>query len=271
MEHLGSFYIDGDWVTPQSDLAFPVMNPANEHQVGEIILGNCEDVDLAVAAAKKAFVTFSRTTREERLALLDRLLQATRDRYDELAQAMSTEMGAPMTMARDAQADAGVGHLIGYIDALKTQQERTTLDNGDIQLREPIGVCGLITPWNWPLNQVALKVIPALATGCTCVLKPSEHTPISASIYAEVIHQAGYPAGVFNLIHGDGPTVGAALSRHPDIQMMSFTGSARAGTAVTKDAADTVKRVTLELGGKSPNLVFADCDLEQRVTAAVQE
>ncbi len=271
MEHLGSFYIDGDWVTPQSNLAFPVMNPANEHQVGEIILGNCEDVDLAVAAAKRAFVTFSRTTKEERLALLDRLLQATRDRYDDLAQAMSTEMGAPMTMARDTQADAGVGHLIGYIDALKTQQERTTLDNGDIQLREPIGVCGLITPWNWPLNQVALKVIPALATGCTCVLKPSEHTPISASIYAEVIHQAGYPAGVFNLIHGDGPTVGAALSRHPDIQMMSFTGSARAGTAVSKDAADTVKRVTLELGGKSPNLVFADCDLEQRVTAAVQE
>ena len=271
MEHLGSFYIDGDWVTPQSDLAFPVMNPANEHQVGEIILGNCEDVDLAVAAAKRAFVTFSRTTKEERLALLDRLLQATRDRYDDFAQAMSTEMGAPMTMARDVQADAGVGHLIGYIDALKTQQERTTLDNGDIQLREPIGVCGLITPWNWPLNQVALKVIPALATGCTWVLKPSEHTPISASIYAEVIHQAGYPAGVFNLIHGDGPTVGAALSRHPDIQMMSFTGSTRAGTAVTKDAADTVKRVTLELGGKSPNLVFADCDLEQRVTTAVQE
>ena len=271
MEHLGYFYIDGDWVTPQSDLAFPVMNPANEHQVGEIILGNCEDVDLAVAAAKRAFVTFSRTTKEERLALLDRLLQATRDRYDDLAQAMSTEMGAPMTMARDAQADAGVGHLIGYIDALKTQQERTTLDNGDIQLREPIGVCGLITPWNWPLNQVVLKVIPALATGCTCVLKPSEHTPISASIYAEVIHQAGYPAGVFNLIHGDGPTVGAALSRHPDIQMMSFTGSVRAGTAVSKDAADTVKRVTLELGGKSPNLVFADCDLEPRVNAAVQE
>lgn len=271
MEHLGSFYIDGQWVTPQSGLTFPVMNPANEQQVGEIILGNGDDVDLAVAAAKRAFVTFSRSTREERLALLDRLLQATRDRLDDLAQAMSTEMGAPITMSRDAQADAGIGHLTGYIDALKAQQQRTTLDTGDIQVREPIGVCGLITPWNWPLNQVALKVIAALATGCTCVLKPSEHTPISASIYAEIIHQAGYPAGVFNLVHGDGPTAGAALSRHPDIQMMSFTGSTRAGTAITRDAADTVKRVTLELGGKSPNLIFADCDLPERVTASVDE
>ena len=271
MEHLGSFYIDGDWVTPQSELTFPVMNPANEQQVGEIILGNGDDVDLAVAAAKRAFVTFSRTTKEERLVLLDRLLQATRDRHDDLAQAMSTEMGAPITMSRDDQAAAGVGHLTGYIDALKTQQQRTTLDTGDIQVREPIGVCGLITPWNWPLNQVALKVIAALATGCTCVLKPSEHTPISASIYAEIIHQAGYPAGVFNLVHGEGPTAGAALSRHPDIQMMSFTGSTRAGTAITRDAADTVKRVTLELGGKSPNLIFADCELEERVTASVDE
>ena len=150
-------------------------------------------------------------------------------------------------------------------------QERKKLASGDIQLREAIGVCGLITPWNWPMNQIALKVIPALATGCTCVLKPSEHTPISAMIYAEIIHEAGFPAGVFNLVQGDGPTVGAAMSRHPNIQMMSFTGSTRAGTAVTRDAADTVKRVTLELGGKSPNLVFADCDLEARVTASVDE
>jgi aldehyde dehydrogenase (NAD+) len=150
-------------------------------------------------------------------------------------------------------------------------EERSTLANGDILLHEPIGVCGLITPWNWPINQIALKVIPALATGCTCVLKPSEHTPISAMIYAEIIHEAGYPAGVFNLVNGDGLNVGSALSRHPDVQMMSFTGSTRAGTAVTRDAAETVKRVTLELGGKSPNLVFADCDLEERVTASVDE
>jgi aldehyde dehydrogenase (NAD+) len=184
---------------------------------------------------------------------------------------MRMEMGAPITMARDAQADAAVGHLQGFIDALETLEERATLTNGDILLREPIGVCGLITPWNWPMNQIALKVIPALATGCTCVLKPSEHTPVSAMIYAEIIHEAGYPAGVFNLVNGDGVNVGSALSRHPDVQMMSFTGSTRAGTAVTRDAAETVKRVTLELGGKSPNLVFADCDLEDRVTASVDE
>ena len=181
------------------------------------------------------------------------------------------EMGAPISMAREAHADAAVGHLQGFIDALEKMQERKKLASGDIQLREAIGVCGLITPWNWPMNQIALKVIPALATGCTCVLKPSEHTPISAMIYAEIIHEAGFPAGVFNLVQGDGPTVGAAMSRHPNIQMMSFTGSTRAGTAVTRDAADTVKRVTLELGGKSPNLVFADCDLEARVTASVDE
>ena len=181
------------------------------------------------------------------------------------------EMGAPISMAREAHADAAVGHLQGFIDALEKVQERKKLASGDIQLREAIGVCGLITPWNWPMNQIALKVIPALATGCTCVLKPSEHTPISAMIYAEIIHEAGFPAGVFNLVQGDGPTVGAAMSRHPNIQMMSFTGSTRAGTAVTRDAADTVKRVTLELGGKSPNLVFADCDLEARVTASVDE
>jgi aldehyde dehydrogenase (NAD+) len=181
------------------------------------------------------------------------------------------EMGAPITMARAAQADAAIGHLQGFIDALEELEERKVLASGDILLREPIGVCGLITPWNWPMNQIALKVIPALATGSTCILKPSEHTPISAMIYAEIIHEAGYPPGVFNLVNGDGPTVGAALSRHPDIQMMSFTGSTRAGIAVTRDAAETVKRVTLELGGKSPNLVFADCDLEARVAASVRE
>jgi len=271
MDNLKKFYIDGAWVSPQSDQVFPVMNPATEQQVGEIILGNIEDVNRAVAAAKKAFVSFSRKTQTERLLLLELLLKATQDRLEDLAHAMSTEMGAPITMAREAQADAAVGHLNGYIEALTELQERTTLANGDTQLREPIGVCGLITPWNWPVNQIALKVVPALATGCTCILKPSEHTPISAAIYAEIIHEAGYPAGVFNLIHGDGPTVGAALSRHRDIQMISFTGSTRAGTAVTKDAAETVKRVTLELGGKSPNLVFADCDLEARVTASVRE
>ena len=246
------------------------MNPASNSRIGTLTLGGAADVDRAVAAAKRAFVGFSRSTKSERLALLERLLHATKARQEDLAWAITTEMGAPISMSRDAQADCGVGHLEGFIAALERLEERETLPNGDILTREPVGVCGLITPWNWPINQIALKVIPALATGATCVLKPSEFTPLSASIYAEIVHEAGYPAGAFNLVHGDGPTVGAALSRHPDIAMISFTGSTRAGVQVTKDAADTVKRVTLELGGKSPNLVFADSDLEKRVVEGVQ-
>ena len=271
MNNLSNFYIGGAWVDPISDATMPVLNPATEAQIGSVAMGNVADVDRAVAAAKAAFESFSQTSKSDRLALLGKLKTVTEKRIEDLAQAMRMEMGAPITMARDAQADAAVGHLQGFIDALETLEERATLTNGDILLREPIGVCGLITPWNWPMNQIALKVIPALATGCTCVLKPSEHTPVSAMIYAEIIHEAGYPAGVFNLVNGDGVNVGSALSRHPDVQMMSFTGSTRAGTAVTRDAAETVKRVTLELGGKSPNLVFADCDLEDRVTASVDE
>ena len=271
MENLRKFYIGGEWVEPISSATMPVLNPATEEQIGTVALGNSEDVNRAVAAANDAFGTFALSSKAERLDLLRSLKAATQARFEELAQAMRMEMGAPITMSREVQADAAIGHLQGFIDALEGLEERTALANGDIQLHEPIGVCGLITPWNWPMNQVALKVVPALATGCACILKPSEHTPVSAAVYAEIIHEAGYPAGVFNLVNGDGPTVGAALSRHPDIQMMSFTGSTRAGTAVTRDAADTVKRVTLELGGKSPNLVFADCDLEEKVTASVQE
>ncbi len=271
MQNLNKFYIDGAWVKPASNTEFPVLNPATEQQIGVITLGNEDDVNRAVAAAKAAFETYSRTTKEERLALLEKLLEVTKARMEELAQAMTAEMGAPISMSRSPQADSGVEHLQDFIKALKLLDDRETLPNGDTLVREPIGVCGLITPWNWPINQVVLKVVPALATGCTCVLKPSEHTPVSAVLYAEIIHEAGFPAGVFNLIQGEGPTVGAALSRHPDVLMMSFTGSVRAGTAVSKDAADTIKRVTLELGGKSPNLVFADSDLEERVTASVQE
>jgi aldehyde dehydrogenase (NAD+) len=248
-----------------------VLNPATEQQIGLVALGNDADVDRAVAAANAAFEGFSQTSKDERLALLGRVREITKARFEDLAQAMRMEMGAPITMSRDAQTDAAIGHLDGFIAALEELEERVTLANGDIMVREPIGVCGLITPWNWPMNQITLKVLPALATGCCVVLKPSEHTPVSAMVYAEILHEAGYPAGVFNLINGEGPVVGAALSRHPDIQMMSFTGSTRAGTAVTRDAADTVKRVTLELGGKSPNLVFADCDLEAQVTASVAE
>ena len=271
MQNLTKFYIGGRWVEPLSSATLPVMNPATEAQIGTVAMGNAADVDRAVAAAKAAFEGFSTTSKLVRLDLLHRLKAATERRFEDLAQAMRMEMGAPITMARAAQADAAIGHLQGFIDALEELKERKVLASGDILLREPIGVCGLITPWNWPMNQIALKVIPALATGSTCILKPSEHTPISAMIYAEIIHEAGYPPGVFNLVNGDGPTVGAALSRHPDIQMMSFTGSTRAGIAVTRDAAETVKRVTLELGGKSPNLVFADCDLEARVAASVRE
>jgi aldehyde dehydrogenase (NAD+) len=271
MQNLTKFYIGGRWVEPMSSATLPVMNPATEAQIGTVAMGNAADVDRAVAAAKAAFEAFSATSKQVRLDLLHRLKAVTERRFEDLAQAMRMEMGAPITMARAAQADAAIGHLQGFIDALEELEERKVLASGDILLREPIGVCGLITPWNWPMNQIALKVIPALATGSTCILKPSEHTPISAMIYAEIIHEAGYPPGVFNLVNGDGPTVGAALSRHPDIQMMSFTGSTRAGIAVTRDAAETVKRVTLELGGKSPNLVFADCDLEARVAASVRE
>lgn len=271
MENLTKFYLNGAWVEPHSSAQLKVLNPATEKQIGWVAMGNATDVNRAVAAASQAFASFSKTSKTERLALLSRLKQGTEARFEDLAQAMCMEMGAPISMAREAHADAAVGHLQAFIDALTVLEERVTLDNGDLLLREPIGVCGLITPWNWPMNQIVLKVVPALAVGSTCVLKPSEHTPVSAMIYAEIIHEAGYPAGVFNLIHGDGPTVGAAMSRHPDVQMMSFTGSTRAGIAVTHDAAETIKRVTLELGGKSPNLVFADCDLQARVTASVDE
>jgi aldehyde dehydrogenase (NAD+) len=271
MENLRKFYIDGRWQDPISTKTMPVLNPATEMQEGTVALGNIKDVDRAVNAAKCAFESFSKTTQQERQDLLHRLKAATKRRLEDLAQAMRTEMGAPITMARDAQADAALGHLDGFIEALEGFDESETLSNGDELIHEPIGVCGLITPWNWPMNQIALKVIPALATGCTCILKPSEHTPISAMIYAEIIDEAGFPAGVFNLVNGDGPTVGAALSKHPDIQMISFTGSTRAGKSITRDASETIKRVTLELGGKSPNLVFADCNLETQVTAAVDE
>ncbi len=271
MEKLLQFYINGEWVDPTSTDRMPVLNPANLEQLGEVALGNEADVDRAVAAASAAFATFALTSKAERLDLLKQIRAVSERRFEELAQAMRMEMGAPITMAREAQADAALGHLDGFIEALEQLEEQQRFDNGEVLLREPIGVCGLITPWNWPINQVVLKVLPVIATGCTCVLKPSEHTPVSAVLYAEILHEAGLPPGVFNLVNGVGPVVGSALSRHPDFQMMSFTGSTRAGTAVTRDAADSVKRVTLELGGKSPNLVFADCDLEERVTQSVAE
>ncbi len=265
------FYINGAWVPPLNANDLEVINPATEKPIAIISMGTAADIDRAVAAAKTAFQTYSRTSVEERLALLEKLLEIYKRRYDEMAQTITLELGAPITMSTQQQADVGVGHLQGFIDALKALHMREELPNGDLLVREPIGVCGLITPWNWPINQIALKVVPVLATGSTCVLKPSEFTPLNALLYAEMVHEAGFPAGLFNLVNGDGATVGAALSKHKDVDMMSFTGSTRAGIAVSKDAAETVKRVTLELGGKSPNIVFEDADLEDRVAGSVLE
>ena len=248
-----------------------VLNPATEDLIGEIILGNSEDVDMAVSAAKNAFNSFSKTSKNDRLELLNKIRKISEKRFEDLANAMTSEMGAPYRMARDAQADAAIGHLDGFIDALKKHEEKIVLSNSDVLLKEPIGVCGLITPWNWPINQITLKVLPVIATGCTCILKPSEHTPLSAMVYAEILDEAGVPDGVFNLVHGDGEGVGVSMSRHPDIEMMSFTGSKRGGKSVTIESAETVKKVTLELGGKSPNIVFADCDLDEKVKDSVNE
>lgn len=265
------FYIGGKWVDPVRSKDLNVINPATEEVVAVISMGAADDINKAVASAKQAFATYSQTSAEYRLSLLESFLDIYKRRYEEMARTITKELGAPISMSLEQQADVGVGHLQGFIDALKRFHGRETLENGDTLLREPIGVCGLITPWNWPINQIALKVVPALATGCTCVLKPSEFTPLNAMLYAEMIDEAGFPAGTFNLVNGDGIECASTLSRHRDVDMMSFTGSTRAGIAVTKDAADTVKRVTLELGGKSPNIVFADADLEDRVSGSVRE
>ena len=271
MENLQKFYINGKWIKPNSTKTMAVLNPATEDSIGEIILGNSEDVDMAVSAAKNAFNSFSKTSKNDRLELLNKIRQISEKRFEDLANAMTSEMGAPHRMAREAQADAAIGHLDGFIDALKKHEEKIVLSNSDVLLKEPIGVCGLITPWNWPINQITLKVLPVIATGCTCILKPSEHTPLSAMVYAEILDEAGVPDGVFNLVHGDGEGVGVSMSRHPDIEMMSFTGSKRGGKSVTIESAETVKKVTLELGGKSPNIVFADCDLDEKVKDSVNE
>ena len=271
MEDLKKFFIDGKWIIPNSKNKFPVIDPSNENVIGEIILGNSHDVDLAVFSAKKAFKSFSNLSKNKRLNLLENLLDVMEKRFEDLAMSMTKEMGAPIKFSRESQAESGIGHLKSFIESLKKQPAREKMSNGDILVREPIGVCGLITPWNWPINQITLKVIPALAVGCTCILKPSEHTPLSAKLFSEMIEEAGYPPGVYNYLNGDGPNVGELLSKHTHIDMVSFTGSTRAGISVSKNAADTIKRVTLELGGKSPNLVFADCDLKERVKESVLE
>ncbi len=265
MQHHHHFYIDGQWIAPEGHDRIEVINPATEETVATIAAGRPADVDQAVAAARHAFATYAQTSREERLDLLGKIVAIYRKRTDELAEAISTEMGAPLAFARERHVPAGLGHLTRAIEVLKTYEFDQTL-NATLITREPIGVAGLITPWNWPLNQIACKVGPALAAGCTMVLKPSEVAPLSALIFAEILEEAGVPAGVFNLVNGDGPNVGQALSSHPDVDMVSFTGSTRAGILVAKAAADTVKRVHQELGGKSPNILLDDTDFDTAVT-----
>ena len=262
------FYIDGRWVDPVEPKTFDVINPATETVAGTISMGGPKDVELAVAAARRAFDEFSRTTPAERLALLERMLERYQAHYEEIATAISVEMGAPITLAKGSQAGCGTGHLGAMIEVMKTFRFEEMRGKTRITL-EPVGVCALITPWNWPVNQVAAKVVPAFAAGCTMVLKPSEFSPFSAILWAKVMHEAGVPKGVFNLVNGDGPNVGAPLASHPDVDMVAFTGSTRAGTEIAKSAAATVKRVQQELGGKSPNILLEDADLERAIKRSV--
>ncbi|MBV6633820.1 MAG: aldehyde dehydrogenase family protein [Alphaproteobacteria bacterium] len=268
MSNSTQFYINGQWVDPITPNPMEVINPANEQAFATISSGTAADVDRAVAAAEAAFPAWGQSSKEERLALLDKLDAIYERRKDEMAKAISTEMGAPIDLATRAQTGVGQAHIKYFrktLEAFEFEYHLNGDTRADMIIHEPIGVCGLITPWNWPLNQIALKVIAALAAGNCCVLKPSEVSPMSALLFAEMIDEAGFPAGTFNLVNGTGPEVGDAMSRHPKIDMMSFTGSAAAGIAVTKSSADTVKRVVLELGGKGANIVFADSDIEKSV------
>ncbi len=269
MRDYTKFYINGAWVDPVTPKTLDVINPANESVAGRISMGSAADVDAAVKAARAAFASYSQTTVAERIALLEAIINEYKKRYADMAAAITEEMGAPAMLAQKAQAAMGVGHLTTALNVLKdyhfSETKGTTL-----LVKEPIGVCGLITPWNWPVNQIACKVAPALAVGCTMVLKPSEIAPFSAQIWTEILHAAGVPAGVFNLVNGDGPTVGAAISSHPEVDMVSFTGSTRAGIEVARNAAPTVKRVHQELGGKSPNIILPDADFQKAVTAGVR-
>ncbi|MDM0043328.1 aldehyde dehydrogenase family protein [Variovorax dokdonensis] len=269
MQQHTRFYIDGQWVDPVEPRTLDVINPSNEEPFARISMGSAADVDKAVAAARRAFETFSQTSVQERADLLEKILGVYQQRFGDIVQAISQEMGAPLWLSKAAQAAVGVAHLSQTLQVLKNFEFEQT--QGTTVLRhEAVGVVGMITPWNWPINQIMCKVAPALAAGCTMVLKPSEVAPINAILVAEVLHEAGVPPGVFNLVNGDGPSVGQAMAAHPDIDMMTFTGSTRAGIAVAKASADTVKRVTQELGGKSANIVLDDADLEAAVAQGVQ-
>ena len=262
------FYIDGAWVEPSTPSNLGIVNPATEEVFAQISLGSAADVDRAVRAARRAFATYSQTSVEQRLSWLHKIIAGFRARLPELARMMTLEMGAPITFATQRQATVALFHFEEAARVLAQYEFEERMGSGIIR-REPIGVCGLITPWNWPLNQVASKVAPALATGCTVVLKPSEIAPLGAMMFAEIVDDAGIPAGVFNLINGDGPTVGEAIAAHPGIDMVSFTGSTAAGVRVAKLAADTIKRVAQELGGKSANIILGDADLKAAVIEGV--
>src|SRR3984885_11254452 len=264
------FYIDGAWVDPAVKKSTPVVNPATEEKMYEVALGSKADVDKAVVAARRAFETFSQTSREERVALLTKIIEVYKTRIKDIGASVSDEMGAPLPMAEKLQAGAGLGHIIATLDVLKNYHFEETVGTA-VVVREPVGVIGMIPPWNWPLNQIACQVAPAIAAGCTMILKPSEFTPTSALIFAEILHEAGVPKGVFNLVNGLGPEVGVAMSEHPGIDMISFTGSTPAGIDVAKRAANTVKRVSQELGGKSPNVILEDADFTKAVTGGVAQ
>jgi aldehyde dehydrogenase (NAD+) len=268
MPDLSRFYIDGAWVEPVAPRDFPLIDPATEARFGTLALGGTEDVDRAVSAARRAFPAFAASAPTDRIALLRRILALYEARTEAFAEAIRQEMGSPIGFARKGQAARGPLHLNALIEVI----ERFAFeeDQGTTRLRhEPIGVCGLITPWNWPINQIVVKIAPALAAGCTMVLKPSEYAAVSATLFAQVLHDAGVPAGVFNLVHGDGPGVGAAIAAHPAIDMVSFTGSTRAGIEIARAAAPTIKRVAQELGGKSANVLLDDVDLDQAVRRGV--
>lgn len=263
MKDARKFYINGEWVSPIAGTDLEVINPSNEEAFATISLGGEEDANAAVAAAKATFPSWSNSSKQERIELIENILDVYMKRSDEMGETISEEMGAPIAMSKMAQAGTGSSHIKAFLNVLKNfefEREFRADKPNDRIIYEPIGVCALITPWNWPMNQIALKAIPAIGTGCTSVLKPSELSPLSGMLFAEILDEAGVPAGVFNMVNGDGPGVGTALSGHPDVNMVSFTGSTRAGSAITKNAADTVKRVSLELGGKGANIVFADAD-----------
>ncbi|CAM8672086.1 aldehyde dehydrogenase family protein [Sphingobium sp.] len=261
-------YIDGLWVDSQGGRTVAVINPATDQNAADLILGTAADVDAAVVAARRAFETYSQTSREERVALLERIVGEYQKRVPDIARAIATEMGCPISMAQTAQAGSGLGHLGQALNALKNYEFSEKIGDNRV-VREPIGVVALITPWNWPMNQILAKVGPALAAGCTMILKPSEEAPSCAAIFAEILDAAGVPPGVFNLVQGDGEGVGTALAQHPDIDMVSFTGSTRAGIMVAKNAADTVKRVAQELGGKSPNIILRGTPLDKALPGGV--